>query len=105
MASRNEPTAAQPGVAPQPFVPPSNRELRGQSMQRLQAGLFGLAFVLLIVALANIIMDRARLAESQAALPVATATKTEKASDPLADIGVVPKADGSSDGADRSTQR
>lgn len=74
-------------------------------MHRLQVGLFGLAFVLLIVALANIIMDRARLAESQAALPVATATQTEKASDPLADIGVVPKADGSDDSANRAPPR
>jgi len=54
-------------------------------MQRLQVGLFGLAFVLLIVALANIIMERARLAESQAALPVATATAIQQASDPLAE--------------------
>jgi len=68
-------------------------------MQRLQVGLFGLAFVLLIVALANIIMERARLAESQAALPVATATATQQASDPLADIGVVPKANDSEDSA------
>lgn len=68
-------------------------------MQRLQVGLFGLSFVLLIIALANIIMDRARQVESEAVLPATTAEQTEKASDPLADIGVVPKADGSGHGA------
>ena len=78
---------------PQFFVPPSVRELRAQAVQRLQAGLFGLAAIVLIVGLANIINDRARMAENEAGKPSAAATKTGAAqTDPLAEIGVVPAA-------------
>ncbi len=78
--------------APQFFVPPSVRELRAQAVQRLQAGLFGLAAIVLIVGLANIINDRARLAEAEAGKAPAAATASEGAAqnDPLAEIGVVP---------------
>ena len=65
-------------------------------MHRLQVGLFGLCAMLLIVGLANIIMDRARLADSEDPIHevVAADAKPKKtASDPLADIGVVPAAD------------
>lgn len=80
-------------ASPQHYVPATARELRAQSVHRLQIGLFGLAAMLLIVGLANIIMDRARqgdatVAASHDAAPVATA-----ANDPLADIGVVPAPD------------
>lgn len=76
---------------PQHFVPPTARELRAQAIQRLQAGLFGLAAVVLLVGLANIINDRARSAEN--VTPVAAApAKGEDRGDPLADIGVVPAA-------------
>lgn len=76
---------------PQHFVPPTARELRAQAVQRLQAGLFGLAAIVLLVGLANIINDRAR--QSESAAPAATApAKTEDRGDPLADIGVVPAA-------------
>lgn len=63
-------------------------------MHRLQVGLFGLAVVLLVVALANIIMDSARLAEGTAEVAPMDVKDppTKAASDPLADIGVVPKA-------------
>lgn len=63
-------------------------------MHRLQVGLFGLAVVLLVVALANIIMDRARLAEGtvEVAPMDVKDPPTKAASDPLADIGLVPKA-------------
>ena len=44
----------------QHFEPPSPRELRAQAVQRLQVGLFGLAAMLLLVGLANIIMQHAR---------------------------------------------
>ena len=64
--------ATQPNrPTPQHFVPPTARELRAQAVQRLQAGLFGLAAIVLLVGLANIINDRAR--QSESALPAATA--------------------------------
>ncbi len=75
--------------APQHFEPPSARELRAQAVQRLQAGLFGLAAIVLLVGLANIINDRAR--SSEAVVPAAPAKADDRA-DPLADIGVVPAA-------------
>lgn len=77
---------------PQHFVPPNARELRAQSVQRLQTGLFGIAAVLLVVGLANIINDRARLNESVSTSPSAQASASASpgSSDPLADIGVVP---------------
>lgn len=76
---------------PQHFVPPTARELRAQAVQRLQTGLFGIAAVLLVVGLANIINDRARMAEA-ANMPAAQASASASPtnSDPLADIGVVP---------------
>jgi len=88
-------------VAPQHYMSPTARELRAQAVHRLQVGLFGLAAMLLLVGLANIIMDRARVndaatadavaASSAAAAGLAPETAAESpASDPLADIGVVP---------------
>lgn len=85
------PHLGEAGSGPQHFMPPSARELRAQAVHRLQIGLFGLAAMLLLVGLANIIMDRARLAESTmpalAGLPSDTPAPK---SDPLADIGVIP---------------
>lgn len=78
---------------PQHFTPPSARELRAQAVQRLQAGLFGLAAILLIVGLANIINDRARLAdqtEGKAGQGASALATDEAKTDPLAEIGVVP---------------
>ena len=82
------------------FVPPTVRERRAQAVHRLQVGLFGLAGMLLLVGLANIIMDRAMISEdataaSSAASASAASVSPEgaaqtPASDPLADIGVVP---------------
>ncbi|MFC3173614.1 hypothetical protein ACFOD9_05055 [Novosphingobium bradum] len=82
------------GSAPQHFVPPTARELRAQAVHRLQVGLLGLAAMLLLVALASIIMERARMAESTLppAAGVASSTASPK-SDPLADIGVIPSPD------------
>jgi hypothetical protein len=86
-------------VAPQLFVPPTARELRAQAVHRLQVGLFGLAAMLLLVGLANIIMDRARLADMGAAGGQMTANgQATVSTDPLADIGVVPSAEKSSAG-------
>lgn len=98
------PPRSAPTIAAAPSAtPPSARRLRAEAVHRLQLGLFGLCAMLLIVGLANIIMDRARLAGA-ADPPSATlaAAKADKpASDPLADIGVVPASDpsGSASGA------
>jgi hypothetical protein len=93
MATQPPRRVTPPLSSPQHFVPPSARELRGQAVQRLQTGLFGLAAVLLIVGLANIINDRARLSEaSQSPSKSASANASPVANDPLADIGVLPSA-------------
>ena len=82
------------------FVPPTVRERRAQAVHRMQVGLFGLAGMLLLVGLANIIMDRALLGDDATAASSAAAASAAKvtpegaaaspANDPLADIGVVP---------------
>lgn len=82
------------------FVPPTVRERRAEAVHRLQVGLFGLAGMLLLVGLANIIMDNARLSEDAPAAATAASqtaatldpsqAQSQKASDPLAEIGVVP---------------
>ena len=67
---------------------------RAQAMQRLQVGLFGLASMVLMIGLAQIIMNQAREAEAlvvpEAASTVAPAAAPTPASDPLADAGVGP---------------
>jgi hypothetical protein len=86
-------------VIPQPVWVPSPRELRAQAVQRLQVGLFGLALMLLLVGLANIIMDHARANEASLAAASKAAMSSSGASagagntDPLADISVVPTPD------------
>ncbi|WP_206241503.1 hypothetical protein [Novosphingobium terrae] len=82
------------GVTPQLAVSSSPRELRSQAMQRLQVGLFGLALMLLLVGLANIIMDHAKANEAaMAASSKAVMTNSGGAAgntDPLADISMMP---------------
>ena len=67
---------------------------RAQAMQRLQVGVFGLATMILLIALAQIIMNQAREAEArvvpEAAPTVAPSETPAPASDPLADAGVGP---------------
>ncbi|GGC25439.1 hypothetical protein GCM10011371_11300 [Novosphingobium marinum] len=92
------PKAMVPSVqAPQHFVPPTGREMRTQAVHRLQVGLLGLCAMLLLVGLANIVMDRARLVEERDPVEEIIAAQQEEAkkpaTDPLADIGVVPAAD------------
>lgn len=94
-----KPNSAPEGAGPQHYMPPSARQLRAQAVYRLQFGLLGLAVMLLLVGLANIIMDRAKLAEStMPAAGLSTASASPK-SDPLADIGVVPSPDTTKDRA------
>ena len=90
MATQIQPQAP-PVAAPQHYTPPSLRELRAQAVHRLQIGMSGIAGMLLLVGLANIIMDRARQSEAESgAAPAAEMAKGKSSSDPLADIGVVP---------------
>ena len=91
MARNSEPRQVQQVATAQHYAPPTARELRAQAVQRLQAGLCGLAAIVLIVGLANIINDRARQAETAAPTAV-EAAKADDRGDPLADIGVVPAA-------------
>ena len=96
MSQDIQPRFAPQVPAAQHFPPPTTRELRVQAVHRLQVGLFGLCAMLLLVSLANIIMDRARLAEEVDASSGVVETvqlPTKPAADPLADIGVVPAAD------------
>jgi len=93
MAAFKRPELVQPVETPQHFTPPTARERRAEAIQRLQLGLFGLAAMLLLVALANIIMDRARLADAAAGLNSslhAVGASSSGDSDPLADLGVIP---------------
>lgn len=69
---------------------------RAQALQRLQIGVFGLGAMVLLVGLANIIIERAELTEA-GTVPEAAATVAPnagkakaKSSDPLADAGVAP---------------
>lgn len=95
MAGHTPPAQVEPLVAVQHYVPPTARELRSQAVHRLQVGLFGLCAMLLIVGLANVIRDRLIIESPEPVQSVvAVDDKPSKAaSDPLADIGVVPAAD------------
>ena len=67
---------------------------RSQSLQRLQVGLFGLAAMILLVSLANIVLNNARENEERVvpeAAPTVAADENEATvNDPLAAAGVVP---------------
>jgi hypothetical protein len=81
---------------PQHYVAASARELRAQSVHRLQIGLFGLCAMMLIVGLASIILDRAQSFEIEDPIDEVIAIDgpaKKTAVDPLADAGVVPAAD------------
>ena len=75
---------------------PANAPLggtRGEAMQRLQIGLFGLAAMILLVGLANVLGTQADLAEEAAvpdAAPTTEPTDVAPQRDPLADAGIVP---------------
>ncbi|WP_264419356.1 hypothetical protein [Novosphingobium sp. KCTC 2891] len=80
-------------LVPVHHVPPTRRELRAQAVHRLQVGMFGLAGMLLLVSLANVIMDRAQMGDAGAAnAPDAAASASASpANDPLVDMGVAPE--------------
>jgi hypothetical protein len=94
-ARSTAPTGSEPVPASSvlAYSPPSTRELRAQAVHRLQVGMFGLAGMLLIVSLANVIMDRAKYLDDTAVNvtePMVSASEA-KASDPLVDMGVAPE--------------
>lgn len=80
------------------YEPVTGRELRAQSVHRLQIGIFGLCAMLLIIGLANIIMDKAKSTDATTD-PIGEVIAKDapevkkKGVDPLADIGVVPASD------------
>jgi len=90
MASEPPTSTLQPAAEPRAVLGGS----RSQAMQRLQVGVFGLAAMLLLVGLANIIMNNARQNQAQvlpqAAPSTAPQASASAVSDPLADAGVVP---------------
>jgi len=66
---------------------------RAEATQRLQIGLSGLAAMVLLVGLANIIQGRAQSTDDTAvpqAAPTTEPTEAPQQSDPLADAGIVP---------------
>ena len=66
---------------------------RAARLQRVQIGLFGLGSMILLVALADIVITRARITEasvSSEAVARVEAPATGAPRDPLADAGVVP---------------
>ena len=88
-------------AAPQHYAPPTVREMRAQAVHRLQIGFSGLAAMLLLVGLANIIMNRARMNDAMMPPNSGASQSVEKSAsdnDPLADIGVAPAATSSANG-------
>ncbi|MXO58038.1 hypothetical protein GRI89_00570 [Altererythrobacter salegens] len=67
---------------------------RAHAVQRLQIGFFGLGGMILLIGLANIIMNQALVSEAtmvpEAAPTVTPQATPSPASDPLADAGVGP---------------
>ena len=66
---------------------------RAEAMQRFQIGVSGLAAMVLLVGLANIIQDRARQTDAESvpqAAPTTEPVQVAPRPDPLADAGVVP---------------
>ena len=68
------------------------RELRAEAVHRLQVGMFGLAGMLLLVSLANVIMDRAQSTDASLQSRSAPAAAAPfPATDPLVDMGIAPE--------------
>ena len=66
---------------------------RAEATQRLQVGLSGIGAMILLVGLANIIQDRARVTQEASvpdAAPTTAPVEPPPQRDPLADAGVVP---------------
>jgi hypothetical protein len=92
MAQTIKPSMVRPVAAPQHYVPPTSRERRAQGVHRLLIGLAGLAGMLLLVSLANIVMSRAQLSDAALGQQAAVKDKGGSGGDPLAEIGIAPAA-------------
>ncbi len=67
---------------------------RAERMQRLQIGLFGIAAMIMLIGLADIVISRAQQTEAitvPEAAPTVVASEAPAPRDPLADAGVVPE--------------
>jgi hypothetical protein len=76
------------------LVPAPLSGTRAQSLQRLQFGLGGLGAMVLLVGVANVIVDRVKQTDESTvpeAAATAPASPTPVANDPLADAGVAPQ--------------
>jgi hypothetical protein len=82
---------------------------RDEAMQRLQIGLLGLAAMILMVMLANIVMERANQTDAatvpEAVDASASGQDAAGVKDPLADAGVVPDLPASDPGAQKDAAR
>lgn len=75
---------------------------RKEGMQRVRVGLSGLAGVVLLVGLANIVVDNARKKDGSVQVMTSDSTSNlsgpvngaAKPTEPLAELGVTPSADG-----------
>lgn len=88
-------TGVQTGVQadPETRAPGPAPAQRAHALNRLQVGGLGLGFILLVVGIANVVIDRAQEVEETAVPEAKLATPDADdtpASDPLAEIGVVP---------------
>ena len=86
-------SAAKAKGGPEEDLAPPLGGTRAEAVQRLQIGLSGLAAMLLLVGLANIIQNRAQVSEATAvpeAAPTVAPAEAPPLTDPLADAGVVP---------------
>jgi len=76
------------------LVPAPLAGTRAQALQRLQFGLGGLGAMVLLVGVANVIVERVKQTD-ESTVPEAAATATPAptpvANDPLADAGVAPQ--------------
>lgn len=67
---------------------------RAEAVHRLQVGMFGLGAIVLMIGLANVVMERARQTDAtsvpEAAATIVPEVMPTQSKDPLADAGVVP---------------
>jgi hypothetical protein len=75
----------------------------GSSAQRIRIGLTGLAFAFLLVLLGSIISKSSR--DPAAGGPSTSASADEEPSEPLAELGVAPGADGDESNSTNSSKQ
>lgn len=92
-------TDIQPSISPQELPEDGDVAVplggtRAEAIRRLQIGIAGIAAMLMMIGLANIVMDRAKETDAttvpEAAAPVEPEEPAAPLRDPLADVGVVP---------------